>query len=333
MEFKTIIKKNVGPEWNEQLKKHPFATFHQTSNYAEYWMKTRGQPSYFIYIMKNNEIAAQMLINKNSLLQRRLENTFTQISFSSPLFSIIKNTKPVFIWEYGPLIFHDDFRTEIFQQVNKLKSVFKGPLNGSLHPLEPPTKVLVEKNWKENKSATFLIDLTLPLEQLWNNIHHRSGRKAVNRAKNKGLKIKPIENIEDLQIHHQLLNEGRKIANLPKIPYRNVKTAWNTLESIGICGFIAWLDDTPLASTLMATFNGFINEMGFARSKLDLENLYCATDLIKWHIIQWGHQSGFKTFDLSGVDPNSKDKKIQGIFLFKKKWGGILQDWYHYSTK
>jgi hypothetical protein len=331
LKFKTIIKNNVGPEWNEQLQKHPFATFHQTSNFAEYWMKTRGQPSYFVYIMKKNEIAAQMLITKNSLLQRRLENTFPQIPFSSSLFSIIKNIKPIFIWEYGPIIFHQNDKSEIFQEINKLKSIFKGPINGSLHPFESPTKILSENKWKESKSATFIIDLRLPLEQLWKNVDHSSGRKAVNRAKNKGLKIKQINSIDDLRIHHSLLNEGREIASLPKFPFRNVESIWNIFQEIGITGFIVWLDDVPLASTLMTIFNGYINEMGFARSKIDIKKLYNATDLIKWHIIEWGHETGLKTFDLSGTDPYSSDKKSQGIFKFKKKWGGTIKDWHHYT--
>ncbi len=332
MELKTIIKQNVGKEWNELVKTHNLATFHQTSNFAEYWQHTRGQPSYFISIMNGNDVIAILVLHKASLLQRRLETKFQNFSFSSSIFSFVKNVKTLYIWEYGPLIFNNNYKSEIFSEINKLKKFFKGPIDGSLHPLEEPSSQLIKYGWTEKKLGTFLIDLTLSEDELWKNIDRRSGRKAVNRAQKNEIKIKTIENLEDLQIHHKLLNEGRKIANLPQIPYRNVEAAWNILKDVGMCGFIAWLDNTPLASTIMTIFNGYINEMGFARSKLDLENLYCATDLIKWHIIQWGHKSGLKTFDLSGVDPYSKDKKLRGIFNFKKKWGGILHDWYHYSS-
>jgi len=332
MELKTIIKQNVGKEWNELVKTHNLATFHQTSNYAEYWQHTRGQPSYFISIMNGNDVVALLVLHKASLLQRRLETKFQKFAFSSSIFSFVKNVKTLYIWEYGPLIFNNNYKSEIFSEINKLKKIFKGPIDGSFHPSEEPSSQLIKDGWTEKKLGTFLIDLTLSEDELWKNIDRRSGRKAVNRAQKNEIKIKTIENFEDLQLHHKLLNEGRKIANLPQIPYRNVEAAWNTLKDVGMYGFIAWLDNTPLASTIMTTFNGYINEMGFARSKLDLENLYCATDLIKWHIIQWGHKSGLKTFDLSGVDPYSKDKKLQGIFNFKKKWGGILHDWYHYNS-
>jgi len=332
MELKTIIKQNVGKEWNELVKTHNLATFHQTSNYAEYWQHTRGQPSYFISIMNGNDVVALLVLHKASLLQRRLETKFQKFSFSSSIFSFVKNVKTLYIWEYGPLIFNNNYKSEIFSEINKLKKIFKGHIDGSFHPLEETSSQLIKDGWTEKKLGTFLIDLTLSEDELWKNIDRRSGRKAVNRAQKNEIKIKIIENLDDLQIHHKLLNEGRKIANLPQTPYRNVEAAWNTLKDVGLCGFIAWLDNTPLASTIMTTFNGYINEMGFARSKLDLENLYCATDLIKWHIIQWGHKSGLKTFDLSGVDPYSEDKKLRGIFNFKKKWGGILHDWYHYSS-
>ena len=331
MTITTVVSKQPPENWNDLIKTHKFATFHQTTFYADYWNKTRGQPSFFISILDGDETLAQLVIHKNSLLQRKLESKITSLSLSSSFFSLIKNVRPVYVWEYGPIIFNQENKSKIYSEINCLKNSLDGPIDGSLHPLETRSNDLEKFGWKENKLATFLIDLSLPEEQLWKNINRQSGRKAVNRALNREIKIEPIENHKDLKTHYDLLNEGRKMANLPKVPYRNVEAAW-TMKEAGICGFIAWLKDIPLASTLMTTFNGYINEMGFARSKLDLEHLYCSTDLIKWHIIKWGHKKGYKTFDLSGVNPNSSDKKIQGIYKFKKKWGGHLQEWYHYTS-
>ena len=103
------------------------------------------------------------------------------------------------------------------------------------------------------------------------------------------------------------------------------------LKNVGQKGFIARLDEKPIASTLITSFNGYINEQGFSRSKDDYEQLLNGTDMIKWHVIKWGHDTGRKIFDLSGVEADLSDKKNQGIFKFKKKWGGQFQDWYHYS--
>jgi hypothetical protein len=328
----TKISEQPQENWNDLVKTHNFATFHQTTFYADYWKKTRGQPSFFVSIMDGDETLAQLLIHKNSLLQRKLESKISSLSLRSSFFSLIKNVKTVYVWEYGPLIFNQNKKSEIYLEINRLRNSLNGPINGSLHPLETRSNNLEKLEWKENKFATFLIDLSQSEEQLWKNIDRHSGRKAVNRALNKEVKIEPLQNQKDLQIHYNLLNEGRKLANLSKIPFRNIEAAWTCLKESGICGFIAWRKDVPLASTLMTTYNGYINEMGFARSKLDLENLYCSTDLIKWHIMKWGHENEFKTFDLSGVNPNSSDKKIQGIYKFKKKWGGTLQDWYHYTS-
>jgi len=142
---------------------------------------------------------------------------------------------------------------------------------------------------------------------------------------------KPIKTLEDVKIHHQLINEGRKIANLSPIPLERIINHWEMLSNVGEKGFIAWLDEKPLASTFVTTFNGYLNEQGFSRSKYDMENLMNATDLIKWHVIEWSKKSNFKTFDLSGVELDTEDQKHKGIFKFKKKWGGELQKWHQYK--
>ena len=198
MELKTIIKKKVGKEWNEVIKTHNLATFHQTSNYAEYWEQTRGQPSYFISIMDGSNVAAVLVLHKASLLQRRLETKIQNLSFSSSILSLVKNVKTFYLWEYGPLIFNEEHKSEIFSEINKLKKIFKGPIDGSLHPLTDSASELTKYGWKETKLGTFIIDLTLSEEQLWKNIDRHSGRKAVNRAKKNAIKMKPIKNLDDL---------------------------------------------------------------------------------------------------------------------------------------
>ena len=47
-------------------------------------------------------------------------------------------------------------------------------------------------------------------------------------------------------------------------------------------------------------------------------------DLLKWRLMQWGREHGFRVYDLMGVNPHSTDPKERGIFQFKAKWGGDL---------
>jgi len=110
----TVVSKQTPENWNDLIKTHKFATFHQTPFFADYWNKTRGQPSLFISIMDGDETLAQLVIHKHSLLQRKLESKISSLSLSSSFFSLIKNVKTVYVWEYGPLIFNQENKSKIY---------------------------------------------------------------------------------------------------------------------------------------------------------------------------------------------------------------------------
>ena len=325
-----IVKKVPDKNWNERLTNNKFGTIHQTVEYAEFRRELWGQEIHYITFLNNKKIIGQMTLFEFSRVGRKINEKLGNNIFKK-LKKITKNFKTMYTWYYGPIIFDEKFSEEIYSEIANFPKRFNSPMSGSLHPLEQARKEFTDKGWKETEKGTFLIDLKQSIEKLWENVDNRAGKKAVNRARKKGIIIKPIKTLEDVKIHHQLINEGRKIANLSPIPLERIINHWEMLSNVGEKGFIAWLDEKPLASTFVTTFNGYLNEQGFSRSKYDMENLMNATDLIKWHVIEWSKKSNFKTFDLSGVELDTEDQKHKGIFKFKKKWGGELQKWYHYK--
>ena len=58
------------------------------------------------------------------------------------------------------------------------------------------------------------------------------------------------------------------------------------------------------------------------------ENFY-SMDLIHWRIIEWGNKKNFKFYNLAGFNPNPASKKEEGIYQYKKKWGGKRYDYYN----
>ena len=327
----TKISKTPDKEWNLRLENNRFSTIHNTTQYIEYVKIARNQPSYYVSFENKGEVIAQMGLHRISRAQKKIAYKLKKIPFSSKLSSIVKNIAPIFIWDYGPVVFREDLLKEIFNEITKLPSEFKTSIKGTLHPFHNSSEILMKNGWQEKKMGTFLIDLRISEEELWTNIDRRSGRKAVNKALKNGVKISTIKNLDDLKIHHQLLNEGKQMAGLQNYPFKSLKYSWNILKEIGQTGFIAWLDDVPLASTLVTTYNGYLNEWGFAEAKIDRKNLTFGSDLIKWHLIKWGHKNNFSYFDLSGVEFSPETSKEKGIFNFKKKWGGNLMEWYHYT--
>lgn len=331
MSLITKIDTEPDTDWNKRLADDKNSTVHQTADFGIFQSERQNQPTYYITFKKNNKIVGQLVLLKFSRIERKFQNLSRRSSLVSKLMKTVKNLKPIYIWYFGPSIFETSHKEEIFKEISKLGKKFNAPIRGSLRPLDHSVAELFSNNWTEIKKGTFLIDLTQSPETLWNNIDRQSGRKAVNRALKRGIKVTEIKNLDELKIHHNLLLQGREIANMTGPSFNFIKLRWELLRNVGSKGFIAWLDEQPIASTLLTSFNGYINEQGFARSKMDKEQLLNGTDMIKWHIIKWGANSGCKTFDLSGVEADLSDKKNQGIFKFKKKWGGTYQNWYHYS--
>jgi len=325
MTVTTKISTQADAQWNNRLLKSPFGTVHQTVEYSEFRKKMLDNSVNYITFESNDKIVGQLVLLGFSRIKKKIDSKFGKLSFAKKLGDLVSTIKPMYLWYYGPIIFDNDYRSQVFEEIAQLPRKLKSPITGSLHPLDQPSQELKNKDWKEKKKGTFLVDLTLSEKELWKKIDRQSGRKAVNRALKKGIKVEQIKDLDDLKIHHRLLNEGREIAKLPKIPFERIEAHWNMLSNIGDVGFIAWLEERPLASTLVTTFNGYLNEQGFARSKFDFKNLMNGTDLIKWHIIKWGHEGGFQTFDLSGVEIDSADKKHEGIFKFKKKMGWLFK--------
>ena len=90
--------------------------------------------------------------------------------------------------------------------------------------------------------------------------------------------------------------------------------------------FLAYYEGKPVGGLGVSSFNNFINEWGVGRSEIDFSKKLYAQDLIKWKIIEWGKENKLNYFDLSGVNPIPSNSKEEGIFRYKKKWGGKQVD-------
>ncbi len=202
-----------------------------------------------------------------------------------------------------------------------------GHFTGSIHPLDDQKTTFDDLRIKKYYWGTFIIDLTLDKEKLWLMLDKKSARKNVERAKERGITITKMESSSDLKVYQELLKGTKSMLNLPDLNFADASEEWEYFRNMGQIGFLAWKGEIPLAGISISTFNNYINEWGVARSEYDAENKFYSQDLLKWHIIEWGSENGFNYYDLSGVNPNPKDKKEEGIYLYKKKWGGTFMNY------
>ncbi len=193
-------------------------------------------------------------------------------------------------------------------------------VSGQEHPLSKGIFSSIGKPFQVKNWGTFLIDLTLDKETLWNNLDKNSARKNIERSKRRGIYIKEMKS-SDLPIYHKMLQATKRKAKSDVELYA-VESLWKNLHPIGLTGFLSYENETPIGGILISSFNNYINEWGIARTERDTTAKLYSQDLLKWNIIEWGMKNNHFFYDLSGVNPNSTSAKDSGIFRYKEKWGG-----------
>ena len=204
------------------------------------------------------------------------------------------------------------------QFINYLKSQ-NCKVKGLGHPLLPHNTSFLEPKIKITNWITYLIDLNLPIDELYNKIEKHSGRKNIERSIRRGVEIDEITH-KSLVEYVNLMNNGKNKEK--KMDLKSMQKTWDVLKPLGYSGFLARKDGIAVGGLMFSHLNGHIIEAGVARSEDDWKNKLYSQDLIKWKIIQWGVKNKMKYYNLAGANPNPKSPKEEGILRFKKKWGG-----------
>ncbi len=306
--------------WDEFLLTNEFGTFYQTSHYAEYAFKEAGLKPFFLRAEEKGETVGELLLLKGS----RIHGLLANMPLSSLTTRVSRNLVPSFTWVYGPAA---DGVSAASVLIAKANEVSKGKVRTcSPHPLSKFDSCFIESGFKQSKWATFIIDLREGEEALFAKVD-KAARKLVNRTLEQ-VDVVQVESEEDYEAYHGVLNENRKRNKV--YPYRYTPMLWEIWRKTNTGAVFIAKDKTSgkvLAGLGISSFNGYLNEWGAGTSTYALENKIYAQDAVKWSIIKWGIEKGFKYFDLTGVNPEPKDDKEKGIFRYKEKWGGKLVEY------
>jgi len=307
------------PDWNERLLNSPYGTEFQTKEYALYLKEALGwKPIFTIFINEAGKVVGQNLV---SMVTASQENNILK--------KFLKNRSYSYRWVNGPVVFELDYNNEISECLKDFLINLKSKVQGNEHPLLNGILEPLKDSFKLKKWGTFLIDLTKDKEIIWKSLDKHSVRKNIKRSEEKEIWVKEM-NEKDLKLYIKLRQDKINEKNPPKPSV--LQLHWNILNPVGLKGFLAFKDDEPVGAITFSSFNRYLIESGIARSSLDLENRYYAQDLLKWKIIEWGIKNKCKYFDLAGVNPNPQNKKEEGIFRYKKKWGGEFTTYYKINS-
>jgi hypothetical protein len=308
------IHEEVGGDWNSKLLESSLGNIFQTKEYGNYLRSIMNWQILFLkFVDPKGNIIAQLLMSLNSRFEK--QGKLKKILQKFPI-----RGKTLYRWINGPVIFDSTYNVEVINQLRTFLLSKKSMVLGQEHPLSGGLFSSFGKPFRLIEWGTFLIDLTLDKQLLWNNLDKKSARKNIERSKRHGVSVKEM-NTSDLSIYHKMLNETKHKAK-SDVDISEVEGLWKNLFPVGLRGFLSFANGNPIGGILISSFNKYINEWGVARTEVDTTNKLYSQDLLKWHIIEWGINNKSNFYDLTGVNPNTTNKKELGIFRYKEKWGG-----------
>ena len=273
-----------------------------------------------------------MILNKGSLIHGYLaEKPFSNIT--APIFEIFFG---VYDFVYAPLIFERN-NNNYYNILKEILSYLKGEFKDCYPPIhsnidqEKIKYIFIKHGFKYKPWATFLVYLNRSLDELWKNLKKNS-RYSVRKCKKQGVYVKEVENIKELSEYYSMLKETCDRNAISCKSFKNIRIMYELGKKYNISKyFIAYTDDIPLAGYGLSYFNRIIFQGGLCRSNYSIKKKIYAGDYLQWHAIKFGKEIGARIYDLTGVNPNPRDKKEKGIYMFKSRWGGVQKNFYIYS--
>ncbi len=300
--------------WNARLLNSTHGTIYQTKEIADYFETMHQTRNIFLkFTNENGKIVGQLLLSIYSRFDKKGK-------VGRILEKIPGQKNLIYRWSYGPVVFDPAFNDEICTALQDFLISRNCMVLGYEHPLTGRMLSALVDPFKIKLWGTFLIDLSLTKEVLWNKLDKHAARKNIERSKKKGVYIREIDE-SALKSYHEILQETKRKAGVD-FELSDLQIMWNKLHSVGFTGFLAFRDEMAVGGIMVSSFNKYINEWGVARTEIDTTARLYSQDLLKWKIIEWGVDNKFRYYDLTGVNPDSTDEKETGIFRYKEKWGG-----------
>lgn len=190
----------------------------------------------------------------------------------------------------------------------------------NLSDLSDLQKVLVGQGFAYEEHLNYLVDLIRPVEEIMQNIGGRT-RKNIRRGLRRGeVLITEASQMEQVIAGYQLLAKTYAQARVPLADRSLFEAAFEVLHPRGMVKFLlAQVDGVNTAvsvellykDTIYGWYGGMDREYG----------RYVPNELLTWHILSWGAENGYRTYDFGGAGKPDED---YGVRDFKAKFGGEL---------
>lgn len=300
----------------------PSATIYQSPRFAESLKKNAIFDVSYLYVLENEKILASLIL----LIDKK---------------GLVKSLFPKIQWFHGPLLLDNSKVKECYSLVFEgINTIARKNNTYAIIDVVPPYyfndnlqnlhEYFLKNNFFADPSATFAINLKQDLDTIYSKTD-KSCKKNIKNNETNDIKISKITTEDEVKEYIALLEQFRKMNNLPLPPLYPTVGLWKDLHDEYLDIFVAKKQNEIISGIGAMKFNGIIFEVAVARSNYEMENKFYPQDSLKWSIISEGKKENMNIYDLGGVSPIPNTDKEKGIYQFKKKWGGDLYSFFKYS--
>lgn len=190
----------------------------------------------------------------------------------------------------------------------------------NLSDLEAVQPILREYGFVYENHLNYLIDLDRPVEAVMQGIGKSTRKKIRQGLRREELIIEEVTRREQLSHWYAVLQQTYKHSRVPLADRAFFEAVFDVLFPCGMVKFLAARIDQAYAAVSAELIYkdvvyGWYGGMDRAYSR------FYPNELLTWHILQWGAENGYKTYDFGGA---GKPDEEYGVRDFKAKFGGDL---------
>lgn len=301
-----IVKTLPEQQWRDFVANHPNGNiFHTPDMYAVFAHARHHKPEIWAAVSGGAILALLLPVQIHSMNGIMPSLTSRSIAYGSVL------NLPDQAGQKGLEILMQAYRRTALRKnvFIELRNVF------DVSAIQP---ILANCQYAYEDHMNFLVDTSLPVEQVWGNIN-KSAQRNITKALNKHqLEICEIQAVEQVQTFYRVLKKTYTNGRIPLADFSLFESAFNNLHPKGMVKFLLGrVGEQEVAASVVLLYKDTIYGWyrGFDRAFAS----YLPNDLMVWDMLKWGAENHFHTFDFGGA---GRPDEEYGPRQFKAKFGG-----------
>lgn len=310
-----IVRELDTSQWKDFVDRHPQSSIFHTPEMFDVFTRAEGHQPELWAVLSDGQVLALLLPVQITLTPLLRAFTTRSISYGGILCQLdnqgllaAKRLLEAYISQAGRLALFSEFRNLYDQGL--LRDVFH------------------DCGFAYEEHLNYLIDLTGSSDVVFQRIGSRT-RKNIRRGLRQGEVItSEVNSRADAAACYNLIRRSYQHAHVPLADWSLFEAAFELLVPRGMLRFyLARVGDVPVAASAELSHKDTI--YGWYSG---IERPYCnyvPGELLMWHVLQWGAENGYRTYDFGGA---GKPGEAYGVRDFKAKFGGRLVEYGRFTV-